>query len=46
VKTQDLAMLVRPDDDGICTLFSSLRRRFGEDTGIVTTGGALAAASL
>jgi hypothetical protein len=46
VKTQDLAMLVETDDDGVCTLFPSLRRHFGEGTGIVTTGGALAAASL
>jgi hypothetical protein len=46
VKTQDLAMLVGPDVNGVCTLFPSLRRRFEEDTGIVTTGGALAAASL
>jgi hypothetical protein len=46
VKTQDLTMLVGTDDNGVCTLFSSLRRHFGEGTGIVTTGGALAAASL
>jgi hypothetical protein len=46
VKTQDLAMLVGPNDDGVCTLFPSLRRHFGEGTGIVTTGGALAAAIL
>jgi hypothetical protein len=46
VKTQDVAMLVGTDDDGVCTVFSSLRHHFGERTGIVTNGGALAAASL
>jgi hypothetical protein len=39
-------MLVGPDDDGVCTLLPSLRRHFGEGTGIVTTCGALAVASL
>jgi hypothetical protein len=39
-------MLVGLYDDGVCTLFPSLRHRFGEGTGIIITGGALAAASL
>jgi hypothetical protein len=49
VKIQDLTFMVGPDDDGVYALLHSWRRcfwRMFRILGVVTTGGALAAAIL
>jgi hypothetical protein len=49
MNTQDLTVMVRPDDDYVRARFPSWSRRFGEhfqSIVIVTIGGSLAAACL